>query len=416
MLITRTDELKKICAVLARRPYVAVDTEFVGENSYWPRLCLIQVAHGDQAAAIDPLDKDLDMGPLFELMAAREVVKVFHSGSQDLAIFFRLMRRMPAPVFDTQVAAMACGLGDSISYANLVAALVGVDIRKKMQVTNWAHRPLTRAQLDYSLGDVSHLCDAYEVLAAKLKSLARESWIEEEMNRLTDETRIETDPSESWRRINIRGADRRTLAVLREVAAWRERCAISLNIPRNRVARDETLIDVSFRKPRAAADLEKARGFSSVPGNGVAATEILAAIERGLAAPVTDAPRPHARIELTDGLQAQVSLLQTLLRVRAEEHGIAQRLIATRLDLEALVDAPEGEHRLLAGWRRDLFGEDALKLLRGELAITGDAAGTRIVATRPVAARPARPRASQSSGPDHHSSPEDVRATQGPCR
>lgn len=390
MLITRTNELAATCASLAERPYVAVDTEFVGENSYWPHLCLIQVAHGDLVAAIDPLDQGLDMSPLFELMAAPDVVKVFHSGSQDLAIFYRLMRRMPAPVFDTQVAAMACGLGDSVSYANLVAALVGVDIRKKMQVTNWARRPLTRAQLEYALGDVSHLCGAYEALAAKLKALERTSWIDEEMSRLTDETRVETDPAQSWRRINIRGADRRTLAVLRELAAWRERCAIDMDVPRNRVARDETLIDVSFRKPRTAEDLQKARGFTSVPGNGVATAEVLAAIERALSLPVADAPRPRSRAELADGLQAQVSLLQTLLRVRAEEHGVAQRLIATRSELEALVEAPDGPHRLLEGWRRELFGGEALKLLNGELAITGDAAGTKVVATRPGAARPAK--------------------------
>lgn len=390
MLITRTDELARICASLAERPYVAVDTEFVGENSYWPQLCLIQVAHGDLVVAIDPMEQNLDMGPLFELMAAPDVVKVFHSGSQDLAIFFRLMRRMPAPVFDTQVTAMACGLGDSVSYANLVAALVGVDIRKKMQVTNWARRPLTKAQLEYALGDVSHLCVAYEVLSEKLNALGRESWIEEEMGRLTDETRIETDPASAWQRVNIRGADRRTLAVLREVAAWRERYAISLDIPRNRVARDETLIDVSFRRPRTAADLQKARGFSNVPGNGTATADVLAAIERALATPVADAPRPQARVDMTDGLQAQVSLLQTLLRVKAEEHGIAQRLVATRADLEALVETPDGPHPVLTGWRRTVFGDDALKLLRGELAITGDSTGTKIVAAPQAGGNPAK--------------------------
>lgn len=390
VLTTRTDDLAKICASLAERPYVAVDTEFVGENTYWPRLCLIQVAHGELAAAIDPLSPELDLGPLFELMSAPDVVKVFHSGSQDLAIFFRLMRRMPFPVFDTQVVAMACGLGDSVSYANLVAALAGVDIRKKMQVTNWARRPLSKAQLEYALNDVTHLCVAYEALARKLSEQGRQSWIEEEMARLTDETRVETDPGQAWQRINVRGADRRTLAVLREVAAWRERYALSLDVPRNRVARDETLIDIAFRRPRTTDDLQKARGFSNVPGNGVASADVLAAIEKALAAPISDAPRPRPRPEMTDGLQAQVSLLQTLIRVKADMHGVAQRLIATRADLEALVETPDGPHPVLAGWRRTVFGDDALKLLRGELAITGDSTGTKIVATRQAGGNPAK--------------------------
>lgn len=378
VLITDTTALARLCREIAARPFVAVDTEFVGEHSYWPRLCLIQVAAGKTAAAIDPL-AGLDLTPLFELLSNPEVTKAFHSARQDLAIFRRISGFVPGPVFDTQIAAMACGFGDSVAYSTLAATLTGASIDKSMQVTDWSRRPLTKRQIEYALADVVHLCGIYEALQGRLKAAARESWIQEEMDQMAREAAADPDPWAAWQRIQVRGADARTLAVLREVAAWREDYAARLDIPRPRAARDETLVDIAFRRPRSLAELNRIRGFANVPGNGVAGARILEAVGRAMSVPVEDCPRPHLRADLSDGVQSQVSLLQALLRIRCDEHGVAQRLVATRPDLEALAADPRGTHAVLQGWRAGVFGRDALALLRGEVAMTGQPNGAKVV-------------------------------------
>jgi ribonuclease D len=378
VLITDTPALARLCLDLATRPYVAVDTEFVGEHTYWPRLCLIQVAAGEVAAAIDPLS-GLDLEPLFQLFSAPGVLKVLHSGRQDLVLFRRIAGRMPSPVCDTQIAAMACGFGDSVADSTLVSTLTGATINKSMQVTDWARRPLTKGQVEYALADVTHLCGAYENLRGRLAAAKRDSWIDEEIQQMASEAAADADPWTAWQRIQIRGADSRTLAVLREVAAWREICSARMDLPRPRVARDETLLDIAFRRPRTQAELRRIRGFANVPSDGAVAAEILAIIERALAAPIEDCPRPHQRVDVPEAVQSQVSLLQALLRLRCDEHGVAPRLVATRSDLEALAMDPRKEHRLLQGWRAGVFGDDALGLLRGELAMTGHSNGARVL-------------------------------------
>lgn len=379
VLITDTPALSRLCQDLVNRPYVAVDTEFVGEHTYWPRLCLIQVAAGEVAAAIDPLS-GVDLEPLFQVFSAPGVLKVLHSGRQDLALFRRIAGRSPSPVFDTQIAAMACGFGDSVSYLTLAAALTGVTINKSMQVTDWARRPLTKGQVEYALADVIYLCGIYETLKGRLAAAERDGWIEAEIQQMASEAAFDSDPWTAWQRIQVRGADPRTLAVLREVAAWREVSAAKMDLPRSRVARDETLLDIAFRRPRTQADFRRIRGFANVPANGAAKTEVLEVVERALATPIEDCPRPHQRVEIPDPVQSQVSLLQALLRVRCDEHGVAPRLVATRSDLEALAIDPRKDHQVLRGWRARVFGDDALGLLRGELAMTGHSNGAKVVA------------------------------------
>jgi ribonuclease D len=379
VLITDSGGLARLCRDLGNRPYIAVDTEFVGEHNYWPRLCLVQVAApGGIAAAIDPLS-DIDLSPLLSLLARPDVTKVVHSGRQDLAIFRRMSGTVPAPVFDTQVAAMACGYGDSVSYSTLAAALASTTVDKSMQVTDWSRRPLTGRQVDYALSDVVPLCSVFEALSGRLTELGRSDWIAEDMAQLVADAAADQDPWTAWQRVSVRGADGRTLAALREVAAWREKYAAELDIPRGRVARDETLIDIAFRRPRTAAELRRIRGFTNVPGNGSADTAVIAAVHRALDLSTDAWPRTRPRVEMSDAFQSQVALLQALLRIKCEENQVAPRLVATRSDLEALAVQPDADHAVSRGWRAEMFGDDARRLLRGELAVTGDAAGAKVV-------------------------------------
>ncbi|MBI4304773.1 MAG: ribonuclease D [Chloroflexi bacterium] len=379
MLISESRQVTDLCDRLATEPYVAIDTEFIGEHSYWPRLCLIQIAAPGAAAAIDPLAPGLNLAPFFELMGQRRVCKVVHAGRQDLAMFRRLGGHLPAPVFDTQIAAMACGFGDAVAYSTLASELTGANVDKRLQVTDWTRRPLSNAQISYALADVTHLCKVYEVLSAKLATDGRVAWIEEEMDSLLADAAQDPDPAAAWQRVSVKGADGRTLAVLRELAAWRERFAARLDIPRQRVARDETLLDIAFRRPTTMSALSRSRGFSNIPGDGVAAKEILDAIARGLAVPEAQCPRPNGRFEYSDGTSVRVALLQALLKLKSEQQHVAPKLVATRSELEALILDPDGDHPALRGWRRQIFGEDAMALLNGRLAITGDPAGMKIV-------------------------------------
>jgi ribonuclease D len=379
VLITDSGGLARLCRELDNRPYIAFDTEFVGEHSYWPHLCLIQVASsGGIAAAIDPL-ADLDLSPLLSLLAREDITKVVHSGRQDLAIFRRLAGAVPAPVFDTQIAAMACGYGDAVSYSALAAALAGTTVDKSMQVTDWSRRPLTDRQVEYSLGDVVPLCTVFEALKGRLAELGRDGWVAEDMAELVEDAAADPDPWTAWQRVSVRGADGRALAALREVAAWREQYAAELDVPRARVARDETLIDIAFRRPRTVAELRRIRGFTNVPGNGSAEAAVIASVRRALDLPADAWPRSRTRVELSEGIQSQVGLLQALLRIKCDEHQVAPRLVATRSDLEALAAQPDADHAVTRGWRAEVFGDDARRLLRGELAVTGNPGGAKVV-------------------------------------
>lgn len=383
MLITDTRALVDFLGRLEGAPYVAIDTEFLREKTYWPKLCLVQLAFGEDAAAIDALAPGIDLAPLFRLLDDRGVLKVFHSAAQDMEVFWKVAGRLPAPIFDTQVAAMVCGFGEQAGYATLASRLAGANLDKASQLTDWSLRPLSSRQINYALSDVTHLCTIYDKLSAQVGENGRATWVSEEMAALTSEDRYLAEPREAWRRIRIRRPSRRALAVLREVGAWRESKAQRRDLPRNWVLRDEALVEIATHSPRTVKDLERVRGLSAAAARGRDGQALLAAVGEALALPEDQWPELPPRRAPVRGHETLVALLQALLRLRCEAHGVAPRLVATRDELEllAVLDDPSGESdlRLLKGWRRELFGDDALALKDGRLALTGDGPGVREV-------------------------------------
>ncbi len=369
-LIRDTRALAALCRRLAAADYVTVDTEFMRERTYWPKVCLVQVAGPEDAAAVDPLADGIDLAPLFELMAAPEVLKVFHAGRQDLEIFRLLAGRLPAPVFDTQLAAMVCGFGDQVGYETLVAKLAKARLDKASRFTDWSIRPLSQRQLDYALGDVVHLRTVYEKLKAKLEKSGRAEWLAEEFAELTDSRTYVADPREAFRRIKSRGRDGRYLAVLRELAAWREARAQERDVPRGRILRDEALMEIAHHQPRSAEELARTRGLPRGLAESAFGAEILAAVAAGLAIPVRECPEPEIRREMPRHAAAIADLLKVLLKMRCDQHDVAQKLVASAADIEAIAaDGEAADVRALHGWRRQLFGEDALQLRHGRLAL-----------------------------------------------
>jgi ribonuclease D len=375
-LIVDTAALAQFCARQAEAEFVTVDTEFMRDRTYWPELCLVQVAGPKEAVAIDPLAEGMDLAPLFALLADPAVLKVFHAARQDIEIFYKLMGAVPAPLFDTQVAAMVCGFGESASYETLASKLAGAHIDKSSRFTDWSHRPLTDRQIRYALTDVVPLRTVYEKLKTRLQRNDRAVWLEEEINLLADPATYTVDPRESWRRFKLRGSSRRTLALLRELAAWREIAAQQRNLPRNRILRDEQILEIAAHAPASAAELARTRGIGKGFVEGRLGTEVLAVVKDALAMPEHEHPEPPPRRELPPGLGPMVDLLKVLLKLRCEEHGVAQKLVASADELEIIAADDEAEVPALSGWRRELFGNDALDLKHGRIALT--AAGKQI--------------------------------------
>ncbi len=367
-LITDTASLDAFCRRLADTPFITVDTEFMREKTYWPILCLVQVAGPDEAWAIDALAPGLDLAPLLDLLENPRVLKVFHAARQDLEIFYQLMKRVPAPLFDTQVAAMVCGFGDSVGYQTLIEKLTKARIDKSSRFTDWSIRPLSERQVSYALSDVTHLRDAYRKLAATLDANGRAGWLEEEMAILESSETYDPDPYQVFRRIKTRGAKPRLLAVLRELAAWRELDARKRNLPRNRVLRDEALLEIAHHTPKTAAELARTRGLGERMAKGPTGEIILQAIRRGIDLPDEDCPKPRRKAELPRGLGPVIDLLKVLLKVKCETSDVAQKLIASSDDVEQIAAFGEkADVRAMRGWRRELYGEDALKVRRGEV-------------------------------------------------
>ncbi|MDJ0937006.1 MAG: ribonuclease D, partial [Kiloniellales bacterium] len=312
----------------------------------------------------------IDLAPLGRLLADPKVLKVFHSARQDLEIFFHLFGQLPAPIFDTQVAAMVCGFGESVSYDRLVSQIVGARLDKVSRFADWSHRPLTPRQLDYALADVIHLRPIYERLSRQLKKSGRAAWLSEEMAVLTTPATYALEPDEAWRRLKSRSNDRRFLAVLKALAAWREVEAQRRDVPRNRILRDEQLLDVAAHTPGDAKALSRTRGLSRDFAEGRMGRGILEAIKAGQATPAEQRPKPPPRHERISGLGPVVDLLKVLLKAKCESHGVAQKLIASAADLELIAADDKAEVPALSGWRREIFGADALKLKHGELALT----------------------------------------------
>lgn len=368
-LITTTDALSAFIARVRDAEYVTVDTEFMREKTYWPELCLVQVAGPNEAAAIDPLAPGIDLSPLYELLADPKVLKVFHAARQDLEIFVNLTGKVPAPLFDTQVAAMVCGFGDSVGYETLITKLTPARIDKSSRFTDWSHRPLTDRQLHYALSDVTHLRPAYEKIRAKLNRTGREGWLADEMAILTDAATYRTEPEDAWKRLKVRTEKPRFLAILKEVAAWREREAQRKNLPRNRVLRDEALMEIAAHAPTNVDDLGRTRGLGSGMAQGRYGTEILAAINTALSIPDSALPRPEPRVEPAPGIAPIVELLRVLLKMVCDDNDVASRLVANAADLEAIAGDDKADVDALKGWRRELFGDAALRLKQGKLAL-----------------------------------------------
>jgi ribonuclease D len=381
-LITTTDELAAFCKPLADTEFVAVDTEFMRERTYWPKLCLAQVAGPDDAAAIDSLAEGIDLSPLDELMANPRVLKVFHAARQDLEIFYLRMNSVPRPLFDTQVAAMVCGHGEAASYESLATKLAKAKIDKSSRFTDWSRRPLSERQITYALSDVTHLRVVYEKLQAQLKKSGRLSWITEEMAVLNDPATYRGDPEMAWRRLKPRGASPRLLGILKEVAAWRERTAQRIDIPRQRLLRDEQLLEIASHGPRTIEELAATRGLGRGFAEGWQGREMLEAIEKARNMPEADLPTRDRPAEQIRAPGAVVDLLRTLLRLKAEQAGVAARLVASADELERLAAGKRDLHAL-QGWRNEIFGSDAVDLIDGRLALALEGEQAKLLPVTP---------------------------------
>jgi ribonuclease D len=379
-LITKTSELADFCAQQKGQPFITVDTEFLRESTYWPKLCLVQLGGETEAVAVDVLAEGIDIAPLLDLMADESIVKVFHAGRQDMEIFHRLMEGdLPHPIFDTQVAGMVSGFGDQVSYERLVRDVLDEQVDKGSRFADWSRRPLTDRQLDYALADVTHLRDLYLHMKEMLEKTGRASWLEAEMDILTDPETYNSDPERAWMRIKSRSDNRRYLAALKELAAWRVREVQARDIPRNRLLRDEQLLDIAVHRPDTVEALARTRGVSHDMARGKLGQGILEAIKRANALPKDALPSPPQRPVIPQGLGPVVELLKVLLKARCEAHDVAQKLVASSADLELIAADDQAEVPALKGWRREIFGADALKLKHGRLALTLEAQEVQVI-------------------------------------
>ena len=379
MLITNSADVADFCARAANSKFVTVDTEFVREKTYWPILCLIQIATRDEAVAIDPMADGIDLEPVYDLMRDTSVLKVFHSASQDMQIMYNASGGMVEPVFDTQIAAMVSGYGDQPAYATLVQRIVGETIDKRSQMTDWSRRPLTDRQVEYAIGDVTHLIDVYDKLNEELDEANRSDWAHEEMGHLRNQDLYDLDPRELWRKVRLRRPTRRALAVLREITAWREISAQKRNIPKGWVCRDEALAEIALNTPETPEALERVRGVNERFAHGRDGRALLEAVAVGLDIPDEECPDPEKGRPPLRGHETLVALLQALLKLRSDENGVAAQLIANRKELDRIATEDEPDVRTLSGWRREIYGNDAIALKQGEIALTAEGLSVRVV-------------------------------------
>ena len=378
-LITSTDSLTALCQRLAREPFITIDTEFMRERTYWPELCLVQLAGAREVALIDTVNDRLDLTPLGVLLANPDVIKVFHAARQDVEIFVQKFGAVPTPLFDTQVAAMVAGFGDQVGYDSLVSGLTGGSIDKAHRFSDWAARPLSEAQLLYAAADVTWLREVYRKLRARLEADNRLSWVTEEMAILSNPATYRADPETAWERLKIRGSNRRFVALVRVLAAWRELEAQRINIPRQRLLKDETLTEIAAIAPTDPDELARARGISRGFAEGRSGVSLVEAIADTIAAPEADLPplpRPRDAVKPSAAL---VALLKVLLAARCEEHQVAPRLVASSEDIDRLALDDEPEVASLHGWRRIVFGGDALALREGKMALGVDGRRVRMI-------------------------------------
>jgi len=367
-LIATTQDLANVCQRLAKHAYITVDTEFLRETTFWPKLCVVQLASEEEAVAVDALAEGIDLAPLFTLMADQRVIKVFHAARQDVEIFWHLAKLIPVPLFDTQVAAMVCGFGDQVSYSELVQTITKVGLDKSSRFTDWSRRPLSAAQVDYAIADVTYLRDVYLALKQKLERAGRLAWLDDELAQLTSPSTYEQHPENAWERFRQRVRKPRDLSVLMEIAAWREAEAQSRDVPRSRVLKDDILVEIALAAPRSPEALSNLRAFPRGMENSKAGAQILAAIEQGLARDPATLPKLERERRSSGG--ATVELLKVLLRQVSEAHGVAAKMIATVDDLDAIASDDHARVATMTGWRYAIFGEKALELKHGRLALT----------------------------------------------
>lgn len=371
-LIDDTATLTALCTRLAAKPYVVVDTEFMRENSYWPELCLIQIADDEEAAAIDPMAAGLDMKPLLDLLTENEdVLKVFHAGGQDIEIVYNLTGKTPHPLFDTQIAAMALGQGEQVGYSNLVDSYLGIVVDKGARFTDWSRRPLDKRQIDYAICDVTYLSEIFPKMLEKLKKTGRGVWLDQEMERLADPENYHNDPDEAWQRVRVSSRKPEVLGRLKALARWRELEAQGKDLPRGRIVKDETLADLASNPPKKQVDLGRVRGLSTTWATNDIGGRMMAALEN--AKPMSAAempPRDDRKPALGKDGALVADLLKLLLKIRAKEISVAARLLARSEELEALAAGQRDRLPMLEGWRYEQFGRDALALVEGQLGFT----------------------------------------------
>ena len=368
-LITTQKDLESFCQALSDKPFIVVDTEFMREKTYWPILCLIQAAADGVEGMIDPLSDDIDLKPFLELLANPDIVKVFHAARQDLEIFFTLMQRVPAPLFDSQVAAMACGFGDQIGYEPLMRELVKANIDKGSRFTDWSRRPLSEAQLTYALSDVTYLREAYPILRGRLESSKRMVWVEEEMQALNDPGLYFIEPAQAWKRLKLRNVRPKELGPLVHLAKWRETLAQSKDVPRNRILKDDGIYELARLRPADEKTLSRARSIPKGFERSDSARGILAAIADGVSASKDELPQLDRNERKPPPPPDVIDLLRVLLKHACEKYDVAPKLIASAADLEALARSDDAPIPALTGWRREVFGDLALQLKRGEISL-----------------------------------------------
>ncbi|MBH68963.1 MAG: ribonuclease D [Rhodospirillaceae bacterium] len=369
-LINDNTSLNQACQRLSKESFISIDTEFMRERTYYPKVCLIQIAGENEAIAIDTLAPKIQLKPMLDLLGNNSIVKVFHACRQDMEIFFNLTNKIPTPIFDTQIGAMVCGYGDSVSYDKLVRKLIGIQIDKSSRFTDWSHRPLSKTQLNYALSDVTHLREVYKRLVEQLDANGRLGWLEEEFNLVKNPRTYTTDPSDAWKRLKVRSGKPRFLILLKELAAFRETEAQRRDIPRNRIIRDDILLDIAARSPRTPNDLAKVRNMSQRDAIGSTGQGILRTVEIALEIPEEKAPQLVKGRGSSGPQSAIVDLLRVLLKLKSEQHSVAQKLIASASDLEAIAENETADVAALRGWRLDIFGRDALLIKSGKIALS----------------------------------------------
>lgn len=368
-IVKDTQGLIAACNEMAKFDWCTIDTEFLRESTFWPELCLVQMASPEEAWIIDVLAEGIDLSALFELLSNETVVKVFHAARQDIEIFHNLSGKIPHPVFDTQVAAMVCGFGDSISYDQLVFKITGVRLDKSSRFTDWSKRPLSEKQLTYALADVTHLRDAYLAIRANLEEQNRSHWVAEEMNILTSVETYDMPPENAWKRLKMRARKPVELAILKSVAEWRERTARERNVPRGRVIRDDAIYEICTQPPRSIKDFGNLRGASKSFDRNRYGDGLLTAVATALEIPKDQLPKLPRPKHMPEGCQAATEMLKVLLKLVAEKQGVAAKIIATVDDLEKIAADCDADIAALRGWRKELFGKHALDLKNGKLAL-----------------------------------------------